>query len=50
MKTQNYQAPKTERINLKVEVRLDGTHGTSEAPDASLAPAPRRSSEINKIP
>lgn len=48
MKTQNYQAPKTERINLKVEVRLDGTHGTSEAPDAS--PAPLRASEITKIP
>ncbi|MBQ0153983.1 MAG: hypothetical protein KBS70_04270 [Bacteroidales bacterium] len=46
MKTQNYQAPKTERLDLKVDVRLDGTQGTSEAPDC----APRRASEITKIP
>lgn len=48
MKTQSYQAPKTERINLKDEVRFVCTHGTSDAPDAS--PAPRRASGINKIP
>ncbi len=49
MKTQSYQAPKTERINLKDEVRFVCTQGTSEAPD-TLAPAPRRAPEITKIP
>ncbi len=47
MKTQNYQAPKTERLNFKDEVRFVCTQGTSEAPEAC---APRRASEITKIP
>lgn len=47
MKTQNYQAPKTERINFKDEVRFVCTQGTSGDPEIQ---APRRASEINKIP
>lgn len=39
MKTQNYQTPKTEQVNLKDEVRFVCTQGTSETPEIS---APQR--------
>lgn len=45
MKTQNYQAPKTERLNFKDEVRFVCTQGTSDIPDA-----PRRFVPTHKIP